>query len=530
MSLQSGFLQVPLKNAIEIYINEVIPRLTKKNKVIGISVAIFMSLILLIRDRVFKPPRNLRHIPYFGYYSLIKSIASGESLYDRSMRVHVPLVNSSRDGLYVEPGKSGWEVHVCNPEDMRRIFYKHEQFLKDEFGKGCEQTLLSKFTAGPNIGVLVGEPWKAQRKIVNPAFRRSVPVKLFGKIAQDLFEVMDTKGETVEVSNLMSRCTLEAIGRAGFGFEFNAIKDSKSKWSTMYGSIAKGLSDHKFYIFPVLDQSLLWLFPKRKLLHQYLDEFLSVMDEIILHKRELIKNSKNENNDLEENEKDFLTLMIESELRDEGVMSNEELKANLCLFFVAGHDTTASAICVSLYYLARFPEAQKKAREEAISILGDDPKDVLPSVENTKKMNYITQVMKEGLRLNAPIGAAIIPRLAGEDTFLSGTLIPKGTSLIMNMFNIHHSEKYWENPEQFKPERFENDNINTSWLPFGSGARQCIGMNFSLIEQRVILSMLLRKYTWTIPEDSIHKDRLITSGFPIIVPHGGLDLRFLKRY
>lgn len=108
-------------------------------------------------------------------------------------------------------------------------------------------------------------------------------------------------------------------------------------------------------------------------------------------------------------------------------------------------------------------------------------------------MNYITQVMKEGLRLNAPIGAALIPRLAGEDTFLSGTLIPKGTPLIMNMFNIHRSKKYWEDPEQFKPERFEDDNINTPWLPFGSGARQCIGMNFSLIEQRVILS-ILRKF------------------------------------
>lgn len=117
------------------------------------------------------------------------------------------------------------------------------------------------------------------------------------------------------------------------GFEFNAIKDSKSKWPTMYGSIAKGLSDHKYYIFPVLDQSLLWLFPKRKLLHQHLDEFLSVMDEIILHKRELIKNSKNKNNDLEENEKDFLTLMIESELRGEGAMSNEELKVCLINLF-----------------------------------------------------------------------------------------------------------------------------------------------------------------------------------------------------
>jgi cytochrome P450 len=82
---------------------------------------------------------------------------------------------------------------------------------------GIEDTLLTKFVGGPNVLTLAGHEWKNQRKVTNPAFRRSMPVKLFGKLTQELFKVMDTMDETVDISDLMLRWTLEAIGKAGFG-------------------------------------------------------------------------------------------------------------------------------------------------------------------------------------------------------------------------------------------------------------------------------------------------------------------------
>jgi cholesterol 24(S)-hydroxylase len=83
--------------------------------------------------------------------------------------------------------------------------------------KGNEQTLLSRFIGGPNVLLITGHEWKNQRKVANPAFRRSLPVKLFGKITQELFATMETMDKTVNFSDLMLRWTLEAIGRAGFG-------------------------------------------------------------------------------------------------------------------------------------------------------------------------------------------------------------------------------------------------------------------------------------------------------------------------
>lgn len=113
------------------------------------------------------------------------------------------------------------------------------------------------------------------------------------------------------------------------------------------------MEDPLFFIFPILDKDLLWMFPKRIQAHKEMDRFLKMLDGIILNKREALEKEKLENK--EENEKDLLTLMIESENRGEGNLSNSELKSNLCAFFIAGHDSTASALSYAIQYLAKYP-------------------------------------------------------------------------------------------------------------------------------------------------------------------------------
>lgn len=111
-------------------------------------------------------------------------------------------------------------------------------------------------------------------------------------------------------------------------------------------------------------------------------------------------------------------------------------------------------------------------------------------------MTYINQIMKETLRLNDP-APRVVPRKVTEDTVLSGTFIPKGSMVTVNIYNVHHVDKIWKDSAKFNPDRFAEDGEanrdageGMTWLPFGNGARQCLGMNFSLNEQRVLLSML----------------------------------------
>ncbi|GAA5801592.1 hypothetical protein HPULCUR_007040 [Helicostylum pulchrum] len=270
-----------------------------------------------------------------------------------------------------------------------------------------------------------------------------MPVKLFGKITQQLFETMDTMNETINVSDMMIR-----LLRLGFDFDAVRNNNSNNKWTYMYYSLGNAFCDYKYFISPSLDQKLLRLFLKRRELHRKLDAFMGMLDEA----------------------------------------------SNLCVFFLVGHDTTAAAITFALHYLAKYPEIQQRAREEAISILGDEPNDVLPMGDETKQMNYINQVIKESLRISDLVARLFIPRIPTEDTMLSGTFIPKGAKLVTNIFNVHHSSKCWKNPRQFDLDRFGiNAESEMAWVPFGSGARQCIGKYFSLNEQRVIKSML-RKY------------------------------------
>ncbi|KAF7723462.1 cytochrome P450-dit2 [Apophysomyces ossiformis] len=367
-----------------------------------------------------------------------------------------------------------------------------------------------------------------------------MPVKVFGGLTQQLFKTLEKEGTSnVDICNLMERFTLDAIGQAGFDFDFRALSDNhNSPWVRTYNDIKTGLRDPLFFFFPVLDQYFLWLFPNRRQIHRQVDKFNNMTDSVIHHKREILESQRA--NNIEDHEKDLLTLMLETEIDGEK-MTNEELKSNLNIFFLAGHDTTANALSFAIYYLAIHKDIQEKARQEAMKILGDEPKDVIPTIEQTKALTYINMIMKEvrmilvNMRLVGPV-TSLLPRRTAEDVELAGTFVPKGTTLTVDIYALHHNPFVWRNPEKFDPERFapggEAEQLageGMTWLPFSNGGRQCIGMNFSLVEQRVLLSMLLRKYTWELPKDSIHRHQLVTKNIGII-SGDRLNIDFKERY
>ncbi|KAJ2155929.1 hypothetical protein GGF46_005514, partial [Coemansia sp. RSA 552] len=187
-------------------------------------------------------------------------------------------------------------------------------------------------------------------------------------------------------------------------------------------------------------------------------------------------------------------------------MSREQLRSNIALFYVAGYDTMASSLAYVMMELARFPDIQTKARNIVIKVLGDC-KDAYPTDEQLKELDYIDLIVKETLRRNSVL--AEIRRRLSKPVQLGPYTLPEGSMVSVDAWSMHYNPQYFSAPEQFIPERFAPDKLSEikrhvpfTYAPFGEGSRQCMGMRFALIEQRIAIALLLLRFEWTLPSDS----------------------------
>lgn len=172
--------------------------------------------------------------------------------------------------------------------------------------------------------------------------------------------------------------------------------------------------------------------------------------------------------------------------------SREELIDQIGVFYLAGHETTASVLTWAFFMLSQRPEIMARMREEIARISGDGP--IL--VEHTKKMSYTRNVFREALRLYPPI--TFIPRVAAVDTTIAGRRVKRGTMIMIAPWTLHRHEAFWQDPQAFDPDRFlperERDIRPGTYIPFGLGPRICVGAAFATVEAALILASVVRRY------------------------------------
>jgi cytochrome P450 len=191
-------------------------------------------------------------------------------------------------------------------------------------------------------------------------------------------------------------------------------------------------------------------------------------------------------------------------------LSMKEVRANLGIFFIAGHETSATSVAAALWYLARYPEIQDKAYEEVVRVCG---KTESPTYEGQKELEYLTQVIYEGNRLTPPV-SGLPGRITTEATELGELRLPKGAVVTVSIEALHTLEREWPDPLEFNPDRFKSDAHRNpfSWQPFGAGPRACLGRNFSVLEQRVVLAKILQAFRLCLPAGA--KDSIETNEAP----------------
>ncbi len=204
--------------------------------------------------------------------------------------------------------------------------------------------------------------------------------------------------------------------------------------------------------------------------------------------------------------------------RDEGgeALSEDELIGQLFILFLAGHDTTRSAIVWTLLLLAQHPEVLAGVRDELRSVLGG----AAPGTEQIPRLSLLDRVIKESLRLFPP--APFTGRITVQPTALGGVDLPAGTEVIISPYCLHRDPDLYPEPLRFRPERWETLAPSPfEYAPFGAGPRMCIGAGFATLELKIVLSILLQRFGFELPPGA-RVDRRTTL---VMSPRRGLPMR-----
>lgn len=189
---------------------------------------------------------------------------------------------------------------------------------------------------------------------------------------------------------------------------------------------------------------------------------------------------------------DFLDILLFAKTEKGSSLSDKDLRAEVDTFMFEGHDTTASGISWILYALALNPEHQQLCREELQSLLGDGTS---ITWDHLDKMPYTTMCIKEALRMYPPV-PGVSRELSTPVTFPDGRSLPKGLSLALSFYGLHHNPQVWPDPEVFDPSRFAPSAPRHShaFLPFSGGSRNCIGKQFAMNEMKVAVALTLLRF------------------------------------
>jgi len=189
-------------------------------------------------------------------------------------------------------------------------------------------------------------------------------------------------------------------------------------------------------------------------------------------------------------EKKYLVDML---LDTHPAISSHQFATNIFLFFIAGHETTASTLTWALHVLARRKDIQERVQEEVDRVLKGNSIDA----SQIKELTYMEMFLKEVLRWSS-IVAIMVTRETAKDVTLNGYFIPKGTAVGLGIQSVHHNPEFWAEPEQFNPDRFDpvlqSKQHPYAYLPFSLGKRACIGNTFSIASQKVYLATLLQQF------------------------------------
>ena len=368
---------------------------------------------------------------------------------------------------------------------------------------------------GDGLFISDGDTWASHRHIQTPLFNTGF-VQNYSKImVSTITEIADqwaaNTNSSINVLPEMGHLTAEIISRTLFG-------ESLGKEKAVV--VVKAFADYQASIkqTPLSSFSSLpdWLdkFSLRShLALRAANKIHAVVDDII------DKAEENENQDT------LLAHLLKSNDSRESdtTLTREQIRNEIIVLFMAGHETTANSLAWCWYLLSQSPDVEAKLHAELDEVLGDR----LPSFADVAKLPYTRAIFDETVRLYPPV--PILSRQASEDDVIRRKKIPKGSVMLVVPWLLHRHKKFWPQPDTFIPERFlagaEPKPNKFAYLPFSAGPRVCLGKNFGIVESVLSIAILAQRFRLTLPQGTsvTHECRLT------LRPKGSLPMQLESR-
>jgi len=389
------------------------------------------------------------------------------------------------------------EFIVADPHAIKEIVKSRVRFPKPVH----LYTLLLAF--GNNLVASEHDEWKKYRRIAGPSFTEPNSRLVWQEtvhVMNDLFSnVWTDKKEIVSdhALEITKPIALLVIGAAGFGRHMpwnNELKAPSARESLLFQNALLTVAEEAVKL--MIPRYVGVLVPCVRKAHEAFDELKRCM-------LEMIEGRKNAN--VKEERFDLLNSLLDANmtagrngLGDDAKLTEDEVLGNIFIFLLAGHETSAHVLCFALGLLALHPEEQERVHQEILTAV---PENRDPAFQDLRSLPYVQCVLNETLRMFPPVN--IVPKQAAESCVLTTTnnsgeiitvAIPKGSYITLRIISLHYNPKYWEDPLSFKPARFNGDWPRDAFLPFGGGARSCLGRRFAELEFIVAIVMLVRRY------------------------------------
>ena len=358
--------------------------------------------------------------------------------------------------------RRSWTWVITHPDDVKRVLVNnHRNYTK---GVGIDRIRL---LLGDGIMTSEGNLWRRQRRMMQPAFHRSVIERFAGVVRRENAALADDweraarSGALINVTESISRLTLRIILQAVFSEDLERL--------------VRGLDDNPFMV--VTQES------KRDPRFAY--EFRQLRHHVAALARDRAASGRRHF--------DFLQMLIDARDADSGEpMDSKELLDEVMTLVVAGHETTASVLNWTWWLLSRHEDAETRVVEElarAGDIAGERYADLA-------RLPYTRQVIDESMRLYPPAWL-LTRRSIGPDT-LGGYRLPPRTDVFISPYLLHRHPRHWARPDAFDPGNFSPELVEArhafAYIPFSAGPRHCIGQSLALYEMMLHLHCMMRRF------------------------------------